>query len=56
MSATPSGKGYWLLARDGGIFTFGDAAFFGSLVGRLTGSAVDLDRPAGGDGYWITSD
>ena len=26
MAATPSGKGYWLVASDGGIFSFGDAA------------------------------
>ena len=25
MAATPDGKGYWLVAADGGIFTFGDA-------------------------------
>jgi hypothetical protein len=30
MASTPDGKGYWLVARDGGIFTFGDATFFGS--------------------------
>ena len=30
MAATPDGKGYWLVASDGGIFTFGDAAFYGS--------------------------
>ena len=30
IAATPSGNGYWLVAADGGIFTFGDAAFFGS--------------------------
>jgi hypothetical protein len=30
MAATPSGRGYWLVARDGGIFSFGDARFFGS--------------------------
>jgi hypothetical protein len=30
MIATPTGHGYWLLARDGGIFTFGDAKFLGS--------------------------
>ncbi|MFI5240394.1 MAG: hypothetical protein ACHQUB_01645, partial [Candidatus Saccharimonadia bacterium] len=30
MAATPSGNGYWLLAADGGIFTFGDATFHGS--------------------------
>jgi hypothetical protein len=31
MAATPDGRGYWLVASDGGIFTFGDAPFFGSL-------------------------
>jgi hypothetical protein len=39
MAATPTGAGYWLVASDGGIFSFGDAAFMGS-----TGS-VPLKRP-----------
>ena len=30
MTATPTGKGYWLVASDGGIFAFGDARFYGS--------------------------
>ncbi len=30
MTATPDGKGYWLVASDGGIFSYGDATFFGS--------------------------
>ncbi|HEY7916735.1 MAG TPA: hypothetical protein VIC86_07090, partial [Acidimicrobiales bacterium] len=30
MDQTASGKGYWLVAADGGIFTFGDAQFYGS--------------------------
>ena len=30
MAATRSGHGYWLIARDGGVFTFGDAHFYGS--------------------------
>ena len=34
MQPTPTGKGYWLVARDGGVFTFGDAAFGGSGVGQ----------------------
>ena len=33
LAATPDGKGYWLVASDGGIFTFGDAAFYGSEGG-----------------------
>ena len=28
-----NGLGYWLVASDGGIFTFGDAGFFGSTGG-----------------------
>ena len=28
---TRSGRGYWLLGADGGVFSFGDAAFHGSL-------------------------
>ena len=31
MAATPTGKGYWLVAADGGIFAFGDAGFFGNV-------------------------
>ena len=31
MAATPSGGGYWLVAADGGIFSFGSAAFYGSM-------------------------
>src|SRR5882757_7255212 len=27
MAATPSHHGYWLVGRDGGIFSFGDASF-----------------------------
>ena len=30
MAPTSSGRGYWLVASDGGIFTFGDAKFRGS--------------------------
>ena len=33
MAATPDGKGYWLAASDGGVFTEGDAPFYGSMAG-----------------------
>ncbi len=29
-AASPKGGGYWLVARDGGIFAFGDSRFYGS--------------------------
>ena len=31
IAATPTGKGYWLVAADGGVFAFGDAQFFGNV-------------------------
>lgn len=42
MAATPTGKGYWLTCADGGVFSFGDAAFFG---------AVEYTKPA--DREWL---
>ncbi len=39
MAATPDANGYWLVAADGGIFTYGDANFYGS-----TGS-LRLNKP-----------
>ncbi len=30
MASTPDGQGYWLVASDGGIFSFGDAPYMGS--------------------------
>ena len=35
MAATPTGKGYWFVAADGGIFSFGDAQFYGSMGGTV---------------------
>jgi len=31
---TPSGKGYWITAQDGGVFAFGDAEFKGAVEYR----------------------
>jgi hypothetical protein len=43
MDATPDGGGYWLVARDGGVFAYGDAPFFGSHGGvALTKPVVGL--------------
>ena len=43
MAATADGNGYRLVAADGGIFTFGDAAFAGRLGGsRLNGPIVGI--------------
>jgi hypothetical protein len=54
MAATPTGKGYWLVASDGGIFSFGDAGFFGSPAGQdLHAWFVAVAPAAGGAGYWV---
>lgn len=33
ISGTPTGRGYWLFAEDGGVFAFGDAPFRGVYAG-----------------------
>jgi hypothetical protein len=39
--AGPGAGGYWLVASDGGIFAFGDAAFLGSMgAARLVAPVV----------------
>lgn len=53
---TPSGRGYWLVGEDGGVFAYGDAPFIGSLPALgvkpnnpIVAAAV---TPSGG-GYWL---
>jgi hypothetical protein len=54
LARTASGRGYWLLGRDGGIFSFGDAAFAGSLGGAtLNAPVVGLAADPDGRGYWL---
>ena len=36
--ASPDGKGYWLVAKDGGVFSFGSAQFYNPLPGRHIGT------------------
>ena len=55
MARTPSGNGYWLVARDGGIFTFGDAKFFGSGGGASFGDVVGMAPTPNGHGYWLSN-
>jgi hypothetical protein len=50
MAADRSGHGYWLVASDGGIFTFGDASFYGS-GGSAGRTAVGLIASPGSPGY-----
>ena len=58
IAATPDGHGYWEVASDGGIFSFGDAAFYGSMGGKpLNQPVVGIASDASGLGYWeVASD
>ena len=56
MAATPAGHGYWLVASDGGVFSFGDAAFHGSTGGmRLNQPVVGMAAGPDGSGYWLVA-
>jgi hypothetical protein len=56
MASTSSGRGYWLVAADGGIFAFGDAAFHGSTGGvRLNQAIVGMASTPSGAGYWLVA-
>src|SRR6202012_2406354 len=56
MAPTPSGKGYWLVASDGGIFSYGDASFFGSTGGTtLNQPIVGMGSTPDGRGYWLVA-
>ncbi len=56
MAATPDGGGYWLVASDGGIFSYGDAGFFGSRGGQpLNSPIVGMAATADGKGYWLVA-
>jgi len=48
--------GYWLVARDGGVFAFGAAAFYGSMGGKpLNRPVVGIAGTADGGGYWLVA-
>jgi hypothetical protein len=50
------GPAYWLASTDGGVFTFGDGAFGGSLAGHdLNAPIVGIAATPTGDGYWLAA-
>jgi hypothetical protein len=56
MSPTSTGLGYWLVASDGGIFTYGNAPFKGSAGAiRLNKPIVGMTTTPSGSGYWMVA-
>ena len=58
MASTADRGGYWEVASDGGIFSFGDATFYGSRGGQsLSKPMVAMAATPDGRGYWeVASD
>ncbi len=56
-SASSGGvDGYWEVASDGGIFSFGAAKFYGSMVGQASGApVVGIAATADGGGYLLST-
>ena len=56
MAPTASKEGYWLVASDGGIFSYGDACFYGSMGGKpLNAPIVGMAATPDGGGYWLVA-
>jgi hypothetical protein len=56
LASTPTGRGYWQLGADGGIFAFGDAHFYGSTGGLpLRRPVTDIVATRSGHGYWLVA-
>jgi len=52
---TSTANGYWQVASDGGVFSYGDAQFYGSLpgLGIHTTSIMGMARTPTNAGYWL---
>jgi hypothetical protein len=54
--AATAKSGYWMVATDGGIFAFGDAAFKGSTGNiKLNKPIVGMAATPSGNGYWLVA-
>jgi hypothetical protein len=52
----PPTSGYWITASDGGVFSFGNAGFFGSMGGMaLNKPVVGMAATSHSKGYWLVA-
>ena len=63
MAPTKDGKGYWLAQKNGGVFSYGDAHFYGSLPAGPGGLGITPAAPISGiaatpdgGGYWLVGE
>ncbi len=50
------GDGYWLVASDGSVYTFGNAHFYGSMGGQhLKSPITGIVATADAHGYWLVA-
>ena len=53
---TADQRGYWLVASDGGVFSYGDATFYGSTGSlHLNKPIVGMAATSDGKGYWLVA-
>ena len=56
IASTADGNGYWVAKGDGGMFSFGDAQFYGSAGNvHLNMPAVGVATTSDEHGYWIAA-
>jgi hypothetical protein len=56
MSPSSNDRGYWMVASDGGIFSFGDASFRGSLGGNsMSVPIVGMSPNYAAGGYYVVN-
>jgi hypothetical protein len=56
VARTPTARGGWIAAADGGVFSYGDARYYGSMGGkRLNQPIVGMASTPTGHGYWLVA-
>lgn len=56
VAPSPTARGGWVAAADGGVFAFGDARYYGSMGGvRLNQPIVGITATPTGRGYWLVA-
>jgi hypothetical protein len=56
VARTPTARGAWIAAADGGVFAYGDAHYYGSMGGvKLNQPIVGIATTPTGHGYWLVA-